>query len=133
VALVVDAERALDAGDQPAARRDYLAAAAAFESEGLLAAALDACYVALAFAPDDAELHLRLVQLYLDLGWNAPAADKLALLARLVDLDGGQPEVRARIVGLAADRFPDDPRLRGLISAGLRRGSAAPAPTAPNQ
>ena len=58
-----------------------------------------------------------------ELGWNPPAADKLALLARLVDLDGGQAEVRAEIVGLAADRFPDDPRLRGLVSAGLPRGA----------
>ena len=121
VGLALAADRALDAGDRSTARRDYLAAAAAFGSQGLLAAALDACYGALAFAPDDAELHLQLVRLYLELGWNPAAADKLALLARLVDLDGGPAEVRAEIVGLAADRFPDDPRLRGLVSAGLPR------------
>jgi tetratricopeptide (TPR) repeat protein len=122
IALVLEGEEALDAGDQPVARRAYLEAATAFAAEGLVAAALDACYVALAFAPDDAELHLRLVELYLASGWNEPAADKLALLGRLTELDGRQGHARARIVGLAADHFPDDPRLRRLSAKeGTRR------------
>jgi tetratricopeptide (TPR) repeat protein len=122
VALVAEGEAALDAGDQISARRAYLAAATAFSAQGLIAAALDACYVALAFAPDDAELHLRLVELYLESGWSGPAADKLALLGRLTELDGRQGYARARIVGLAADHFPDDPRLRRLSAQdGIRR------------
>jgi tetratricopeptide (TPR) repeat protein len=118
VALIVEGEVALDAGDLAAARVAYLAAAAAFAADGLTAAALDACWVALAFAPDDAELHLRLVELYLEAGWDGPAADKLALLARLTELDGKQAHTRARIVGLAADHFPDDPRLHRLSAQG---------------
>jgi tetratricopeptide (TPR) repeat protein len=114
VALTGTAEAAVDRGDLDAARRAYLAAAAAFEDEALLASAIDACYQALAFAPDDADVHLRLVELYLDAGWATPAADKLALLGRLTELDDRRGAVRARIVGLAADHFPDDPRLRRL-------------------
>jgi tetratricopeptide (TPR) repeat protein len=118
VALLAVAEAALDAGDRPAARGAYLAAAIGLQAEGLLVAALDACYLVLAFAPDDPDVHLRLVELYLEEGWEAPAADKLALLARLTELDGGHRDARARIVGLAADHFPDDPRLHGLSARG---------------
>jgi hypothetical protein len=112
--LLDEAEAALDSGDTATARNRFLQASAAFELAGLLAAAVDACYVALAFAPDDANLHLALVELYLELGWDAPAADKLALLGRLTELDPAQASARSRIVGLAADHFPDDPRLRRL-------------------
>jgi hypothetical protein len=117
LALSIEAEGLLDAGDLPGALERYLAAAVAFEAEGLLPAAIDACYVALAFAPDDAEVHLRLVELYLAAGWNGPAADKLALLGRLTELDRRQRGARARIVILAADHFPEDPRLRHLTAA----------------
>jgi tetratricopeptide (TPR) repeat protein len=112
--LMSEAEAAIDAGDVVAARRTLLAAALAFEAHGLLSAALDACYLALELAPDDAQIHLELVELYLELGWDAPAADKLALLGRLAELDGLHSSTRARLVGLAADHFPDDPRLRHL-------------------
>lgn len=116
VALSIEAEQLLDRGDLVGARDGYLAAAVAFEAEGLLAAAVDACYVALAFAPDDAAVHLRLVDLYLAAGWKGPAADKLALLDRLTELDSHHGEARDRIVILAADHFPDDPRLRHLTA-----------------
>jgi tetratricopeptide (TPR) repeat protein len=119
--LVWAAEAALDAGDTVAARLAYLDAAAAFQAEGLLAAALDACSAVLAFAPDDAAVHLRLVELYLEQGWNGPAADKLALLGRLTELDDRQGSARARIVVLAADHVPDDPRLRRLSSHRVAR------------
>jgi hypothetical protein len=108
------AEGYLDAGDLDAARRAFLAAAAAFERDGLYAAALDSCYVALSFAPADADVHLQFVELYVALGWRTPAADKLSLLGRLVGLEDASRSVRARIVGMAADHFPDDPRLRGM-------------------
>jgi len=114
VTVMRRAEAALDRGDVSSARTDYLAAAAGFAADGSFNAALDACYVALAFVPDDAEVHLQLVELYLGLGWDAPAADKLALLGRLTELDGRQDRIRARIVVLAADHFPDDPRLRRM-------------------
>src|SRR5207248_8982815 len=49
-------------------------------------AALDACYLALSFAPDDPDVHLALIDLYLARGWRGQAADKLVLLRRLVEL-----------------------------------------------
>ncbi len=117
VALTAEAELLLDSGDHAGALERYLAAAAAFGNEGLIAAAVDACYVALAFAPDNADVHLRLVELYLSAGWNVFAADKLALLGRLTELDNRQGHARARIVVLAAEQFPDDPRLQRLTTA----------------
>jgi tetratricopeptide (TPR) repeat protein len=122
VVLVMGAQAALDAGDHDAARAGYLAAAARFEADGLLAAALDACYDVLAFAPDDPDVHLRLVELYLALDWTAAAADKLALLGRLAELDNRPGRVRAQIVGLAADHFPDDARLSRLSATGTGPG-----------
>ena len=115
---VARAEAAFDAGDLVTAREAYLAAAAVFEANGLHTAALDTCYSVLAFAPDDPDVHLRLVELYLELGWNAPVADKLALLGRLARLDGRSDATLARIVELAADHFPDDSRLWNLVAPG---------------
>jgi hypothetical protein len=68
-AIMAAAEGYLDAGDLDAARGAFLAAAAAFERDGLYAAALDSCYVALSFAPADADVHLQFVELYVALGW----------------------------------------------------------------
>jgi tetratricopeptide (TPR) repeat protein len=112
--LMAQAEAAVDAGKREAAGAAYLRAATGFHARGLYAAALDACYLGLWSAPADPHLHLRLVELYLALEWDGLAADKLALLGRLSDLDGHDHRTRARIVSLAADHFPDDPRLRSL-------------------
>jgi tetratricopeptide (TPR) repeat protein len=112
--LVAEAEAALDAGDGETARDRLLAAAGAFAASGRPSAALDACYAALAVAPSDPELHLALVDLYIDRGWRTAAADKLALLARLAELTGDQATVgRARAI--AAARLADEPRARALI------------------
>ncbi|MDQ2964782.1 MAG: hypothetical protein M3R57_02920, partial [Chloroflexota bacterium] len=113
--LSADAEDRLDAGDPERARDQLLAAAAAHRAAGALDAALDACYLALALAPADPELHLALAELYLDRGWRGPAADKILLLGRLVDFtrDG---TIRERVCELVASRLPDDPRLAALCA-----------------
>jgi hypothetical protein len=113
--LSADAEDRLDAGDPERARDQLLAAAAAHRAAGALDAALDACYLALALAPADPELHLALAELYLDRGWRGPAADKILLLGRLVDFtrDG---TIRERVCDLVASRLPDDPRLAALCA-----------------
>ncbi len=108
--LTAAAETALDRGDQDEARRCYLEAATAQRSIGNLHAAMDACYQALAVSPAAGDVHLSLTELYLDRGWRAPAADKLVLLGRLVEL-AGDDLTRARLCTMAADRFPDDTRL----------------------
>jgi tetratricopeptide (TPR) repeat protein len=114
-ALSAEAEDRLDAGDPEAARDRLLAAAASHRASGAIDAALDACYMALAIAPADPELHLALAELYLDRGWRGPAADKLLLLGRLVDFarDG---TIRERVCELVANRFADDPRLTALCA-----------------
>lgn len=114
-ALVLEAEAALDAGDAATARDRLLAAAAAHQAAGRFAAALDACYVALAVAPADTDLHLALVDMYLARGWRVPAADKLFLLGRLVELDG-DPAARERLCAVIAARFPDDARLAAVCA-----------------
>jgi tetratricopeptide (TPR) repeat protein len=113
--LALEAEAALDAGDAATAREKLLATAAAHQAAGRFAAALDACYVALAVAPADTDLHLALVDLYLARGWHAPAADKLLLLGHLIELDGDGP-ARERLCSVIAARFPDDPRLTAICA-----------------
>jgi tetratricopeptide (TPR) repeat protein len=109
------AEALLDAGDMPRALDGFRAAVAAHRYEGHTAAALDACYLALGIAPDDADLHLMLVELYLERGWRAPAVEKLILLARLADLDGNS-SVRERLCRLAATSLADEPRLASICA-----------------
>lgn len=109
-------ELAAARGDGPTTRDLALDAARGLRTAGQLHAAIDACYLALATNPSDAELHLTLAELYLDRGWKSVAADKLVLLARLLDLDGDAAS-RDQLCALAA-RLPDDPRLAAVCSEG---------------
>jgi tetratricopeptide (TPR) repeat protein len=113
--LALEAEEALDLGDLATARDRLLSLAAAHQAAGRYAAALDACYGALAVAPSDTNLHLALVDLYLARGWRTPAADKLLLLSHLIELDGDGP-ARERLCSVIASRFPDDPKLAAICA-----------------
>jgi tetratricopeptide (TPR) repeat protein len=115
LALLASAEVAIDAGESEAARVDLLESAAVHARGGRMNAALDACYRGLALAPADADLHLALVGLFLDRGWRGPAADKLVLLGRLLDLSGDRAG-RDRLCAVIAARFPDDTRLTALCA-----------------
>ena len=65
--------------------------------------------------PADPDLHLELAEIYLARGWRTLAADKLVLLARLIDLtDDG--EARERLCRLVATGFADDPRLAAICA-----------------
>jgi tetratricopeptide (TPR) repeat protein len=88
-ALAARADDAVVARDAETALPLLLDLAAAYRREGRTDAALDACYVALSLEPDDIGLHLGLVELYDDRGWNVLAVEKLDLLDRLVALDEG--------------------------------------------
>jgi tetratricopeptide (TPR) repeat protein len=104
VALARAAEEAIDAGDPTAAVERLLDLAAAYRQEGAREAALDACYLGLSLVPDHTLLQLALAELYDDRGWRSLAADKLALLDRVVALD-------------------DDAEAAGLVAAArARRG-----------
>ena len=115
VELTLDLEAALEAGDLETARGRALVAAAAHRAAGQPNAAMDACYQALAIAPSDPDVHLLLAELYLDRGWRAPAADKLALLGRLTDLTADDG-TKTRLCALAKDRLPDDVRLAAICA-----------------
>jgi len=82
------ADEALAASDPGLAAATLLRLARAQRRAGRLNAALDACYLALSLAPDDPHLHLELVALYDTRGWTTTADEKMALLRRLVELDG---------------------------------------------
>ena len=115
VELTLELEAALEAGDLETARGRALVAAAAHRAAGQPNAAMDACYQALAIAPSDPDVHLLLAELYLDRGWRAPAADKLALLGRLTDLTADDG-TKTRLCALAKDRLPDDARLAAICA-----------------
>ena len=108
--LMVAAEAAMDADDAGAVRTTALAASAAQRRAGLLEAALDTCYMALALLPADPQIHLALASLYLDRGWRVSAVDKIILLGRLADLDDDDA-THDRLAGLVAERLHDEPRL----------------------
>lgn len=108
--LLVAAEAAIDSGDLDAVRTTALAASAAQRRDGLLGAALDTCYLALAIAPSDPAIHLALAGLYLDRGWRVSAVDKIILLGRLADLTDDEA-THDRLAMLVAERLSDEPRL----------------------
>lgn len=110
-----DAEDALDRGDRDVALHEAIVAAQAFQRQGLLSAAIDASYLALAIAPDNAPLHLVLVSLYLERGWRGRAAEKLLLLGRLAELDA-DAETRDRLCAVVAAEFPGNPQLAALCA-----------------
>ena len=114
-ALIGQAEAVLDGGDARGARDLFVQAAAAQRAAGHVNAAIDACYLALAIAPGDAELHVTLAELYLEHGWRGPAAEKLLLLGRLIELTG-EAEARERLCRLVGEQFADDPRLVALCA-----------------
>ena len=115
VERMTEAEDAYERGDLELARREALVAAEAFRRQGQQAAAIDACYLALTVAPDDAALHLVLVSLYLERGWRGRAAEKLLLLGRLAELDGNE-EARVQLCAVVAAEFPGNPQLAALCA-----------------
>ncbi len=115
IALGAAAEAQLHAGALDEAHAGLLAAARAHRRAGRLAAALDACDLAIGIAPADPDLHLLLAELYLDHGWRELATDKLVLLGRIADLDG-DAATRERLRQLVIDRLPDESRLADLVA-----------------
>jgi tetratricopeptide (TPR) repeat protein len=113
-AAMAAVDAAAEAGDPEAVLGAALAAARGHRASGQHAAAIDACYQALATNPADPALHLALTEIYVDRGWRTVAADKLVLLARLADL-AGDTQTRGRLCELAG-RLPGDPRLEAICA-----------------
>jgi tetratricopeptide (TPR) repeat protein len=113
VTMAVDA--AIETGDPAVVHEVVLASASSLRRAGLLASAIDACMLGLTVAPADPDLHLALAELDLDHGWIEMAADKLAILARFVELTG-DTLARERLCAIVGERFPDDPRLTAICA-----------------
>ena len=115
--LTGEAEDLVAAGNRGLALERSLAAMASHRTAGRWSAAIDACYLALAVAPEDPDLHVALAELYLEQGWRELASEKLLLLGRLIRLDGdGDGAGRERLCGLIRARFADDARLVELCA-----------------
>lgn len=113
--LLVAAEAADLSGDSTTLRSLLLWTARAYAREGRFEAALDATHRLLQKAPSDVDAHLVLVELYVARDWNGLAAEKLALLGRLADLNGDE-DTKQRLCAVAARAFPKDERL-GVLCA----------------
>ena len=111
--VLAQAEDSLGTGDDATTRDLFVRAAIAQRSAGHTDAAIDACYLALAVAPGDPELHVVMAELYLDRGWETAAAEKLLLLGRLVELTGDLA-ARDRLCRVVARSFAGDPRLAAI-------------------
>jgi tetratricopeptide (TPR) repeat protein len=114
-AVSIRLESAMASSDPAGRIRAIVAASRELAAAGLDEAALDAADSALGLAPDDPDLHLVLVELYVARGWRTLAGDKLLLLGRLVELTG-DAAVRDRLCAAATRLLPDDSRLAGLCA-----------------
>jgi hypothetical protein len=113
--LLAAAEAADLAGDNTALRSLLLWTARAYAREGRFEAGLDATHRLLQRAPGDVDAHLVLVELYVARDWNALAAEKLALLGRLAELNNDE-DTRKRVCAVAGRVFPRDERLGALCA-----------------
>jgi tetratricopeptide (TPR) repeat protein len=113
--LLAASEAAELSGDNTTLRSLLLWTARAYAREGRYEAGLDATHRLLARAPGDVDAHLVLVELYVARDWNNLAAEKLALLGRLADLNNDQA-TRARLCKVANRVFPRDERLASLFA-----------------
>jgi tetratricopeptide (TPR) repeat protein len=102
-ALALSAESTLERRLPGVGLDELLDLASAYRRDGQADAALDTCYLALSVAPDDVGLHLALVQLYDERGWNTLATEKLDLLDRMVALDE-DPERAGLVAGARGAR-----------------------------
>jgi tetratricopeptide (TPR) repeat protein len=116
--LVDEAEAAADEGRTDAAQAAFAAAAVAYLSAGMEAAAIEVCQRGLQLGPTAPALHLQLTRAYLALGWRPRALAKLRLLDRLLEIDGDRTW-RLALADLArSGGLAEEPELAGIVSAG---------------
>jgi tetratricopeptide (TPR) repeat protein len=113
--LLAAAEAADLSGDSTTLRSLLLWTARAYAREGRFDAGLDATHRLLQKAPGDVDAHLVLVELYVARDWNTLAAEKLALLGRLAELNNDEA-TRQRLCAVANRAFPNDARLGSLCA-----------------
>jgi Tetratricopeptide repeat len=102
-ALAQSAELTLERRIPGVGLDELLDLASAYRRDGRADAAIDTCYLALSLAPDDVGIHLALVELYDERGWQSLAGEKLDLLDRLTGLDA-DPTRAARVAAARSAR-----------------------------
>jgi tetratricopeptide (TPR) repeat protein len=112
--LLAAAEAADLSGDVTTLRSLLLWTARAYAREGRFEAGLDATHRLLQRVPSDVDAHLVLVELYVARDWQSLAADKLALLGRLAELND-DTETHERLGVVARRSFPKDERLCAMF------------------
>lgn len=113
--LLAAAEAAEQAGDDGTLRSLLVWTARAYTREGRFEAGLDATHRLLQRDPGDVDAHLVLVELYVARNWNGLAAEKLALLGKLAELNHDQ-KTRDRVCAVASRAFPNDEHLGALCA-----------------
>lgn len=120
--IIAMAGEAAIRGDVRSSVEGYVAAAADYQDLGHLDAALDACYRALVVAAGAPGIHLRMARVYLQLGWNELAAERLVLLDRLLQFDDDRL-AREELSQIAAEHITLSPALVAIANAGLPPGA----------
>ncbi len=116
--LLAVAETSRRDGHARAAVDGFVAAAAGYQQQGNLDAALDACQRALGVSLGAPAAHLQMARIYFQRGWADRGVERLLLLDRLLTLDE-DPMTREGVLqlartapGLGADVWP--PRAGGV-------------------
>jgi tetratricopeptide (TPR) repeat protein len=111
--VLISAEEAQRANQPRAAVESYVAAAAGFQQQGQLDAALDACQRALAVWQGAPSVHLQMARIYFQRGWTDQGTERILLLDRLLSLDD-DPVIREGVRELARQYQGAEPRLARL-------------------
>ncbi len=113
-------------GDLRSAVEGFIAAAAEYQQMGSLDAALDACFRALIVAAGAPGIHLRMVRVYLQLGWSDRAVERLVLLDRLLLLEEDRL-AQEELFQLASEHAALSPALRALVASHLPGSTRRPS------
>ena len=105
----VELDRLADAADAANEVDGLLEVVERHARQGRHAAALEAAFRAIAFAPADPRVHLSIARIHLALGWRQRAVDSVTRLWRLVELTDDR-DGRDRVAAFIADELPPGSR-----------------------
>ncbi len=116
--LLAVAEASRRDGQDKAAIDGFVAAAAGYQQQGHLDAALDACQRALGVSLGAPAAHLQMARIYFQRGWADRGVERLLLLSRLLTLEE-DPLTREGVVQLARTHQASEPRLAAIAAGGV--------------
>ena len=116
--LLAAAEVSRRDGQNEAAIEGFVAAAAGYQQQGYLDAALDACQRALGVSLGAPSAHLQMARIYFQRGWVDRGVERLLLLTRLLTLED-DPLTREGVQALARAHQDSEPRLAAIAAGGV--------------